>query len=444
MTGSISVSGLLGGTAGQIDTTALISGLMQAAAVPQTQLQDQLATTNTELSAYQSINTGLTALQTAAEALTAASAWTATAATSSSSSVVASSDGTASAGATTFSVTQLAQAQVSTIPIGSDGTVMPQPPSPLVFVRGDGTQSTVTPASSSATDVAAAINQANIGIRAAVVATDSGSVLQLSGTQTGSTNSFSTSGLSGMQNLTTAQNAQVTVGDPAAGGYTVSSSTNTFSSFIPGVTFTASALASNVTISVASDSQSISDKVQALVTAANSANNTMATYTAQGGTLEGRYEVTSLQSAITSAVSNGTGSGGSLKSYGIDVDKNGIISFDAGAFASAYAADPTGTQQAIAGAFATSLDTTSSNAVAASTGTISQAITSEKTHASTLRTGIANWTTRLAGMQTSLQTKYAAMETALAKLQSQQSYLTSMFNSINGTSSTSSSGSSTG
>ena len=38
------VSGLLGGTAGQIDTTSLISNLMVAQAVPQNQLKDQLTT----------------------------------------------------------------------------------------------------------------------------------------------------------------------------------------------------------------------------------------------------------------------------------------------------------------------------------------------------------------------------------------------------------------
>ena len=44
MPSSFNVSGLLGGTAGQIDTTTLISQLMQAQAIPQTQLQTQLTT----------------------------------------------------------------------------------------------------------------------------------------------------------------------------------------------------------------------------------------------------------------------------------------------------------------------------------------------------------------------------------------------------------------
>ena len=49
-----------------------------------------------------------------------------------------------------------------------------------------------------------------------------------------------------------------------------------------------------------------------------------------------------------SAVSDGTAPGSSLKTYGIDIDKIGVMTFDA-AFAAAYAADPAGTQTAIAG-----------------------------------------------------------------------------------------------
>ncbi len=55
------------------------------------------------------------------------------------------------------------------------------------------------------------------------------------------------------------------MGDPAAGGYTVSSSTNTFNGVVPGVTFTVGAVASDVTVSVGSDAGAISDKVKALI-----------------------------------------------------------------------------------------------------------------------------------------------------------------------------------
>ena len=56
-------------------------------------------------------------------------------------------------------------------------------------------------------------------------------------------------------------------------------------------------------------------------------------------------------------MSSGTTTGGSLKTYGIDMDSTGKMSFDASAFAAAYAADPTGTQTAVASAFAANLNT---------------------------------------------------------------------------------------
>ena len=84
-TGSFSMTGLLGGTAGQIDVTSLISQLMQAAALPQTQLEDQLTTQTTQLSTYQTINSKLSALLTAGQTLTDSTTWGATSATSSNS-----------------------------------------------------------------------------------------------------------------------------------------------------------------------------------------------------------------------------------------------------------------------------------------------------------------------------------------------------------------------
>jgi len=54
-------------------------------------------------------------------------------------------------------------------------------------------------------------------------------------------------------NQTSAADAKITVGDPLHGGYTVSSSTNTFTNLIPNVTLTATAVQTGVTVSVKSD-----------------------------------------------------------------------------------------------------------------------------------------------------------------------------------------------
>lgn len=442
MPSSFNVSGLLGGTAGQIDTTTLISELMQAQAIPQTQLQTQLTALQSKQSAYQQINSDVTALQSAAQALTDPSGWTATNAVSSSTNVAASTTSSAAAGTTSFSVTQLAQAQVSTVATDSNGNVVADPTSGINVTVGT-TTTNVALTSGSASDVASAINAANLGVRASVVATDSGNVLQLSSAQTGTANAFSVTGFeSNVQNLVLAQNAQVTVGDPSAGGYTVSSSSNTFTNFIPGVIFSVAGLASNVSITVANDESAASNKAQTLVTAANAVMFDLSASLGQGDILEGDETLQSLSASILSAVSDGGPNGASLSTYGISINSKGLLSFDPTAFSNAYSADPTGTQTAVAGSFATALNNASTSAVAPTTGSLTQIIATNSSQESSLNTEITNWTTRLNLIQTSLQAKYTAMETALAKLQSTQTYLTSMFDSISGKSSSSSSSSS--
>jgi flagellar hook-associated protein 2 len=318
--------------------------------------------------------------------------------------------------------------------------VVSDPTAGITITGSDGTAHQVSLTSGSAAAVAKSINAAGIGVRAAVINTDSGQVLQLSSTTTGASSSFTAGGFENpVNNITAAQDAKATVGDPANGGYSVSSSTNTFSNLIPGVTFSAGSLASNVSITVSSDPSAIAAKVQALVTAANAASSEMTNDSGQGAILQGQYDVRSIVLNVMSAVSKGTPSGASLKAYGIDMDKNGQMSFDPTAFQAAYTADPSGTKDAVAGGFATSLDTTTSNAVAPITGTITQAIASASTQSKNLSDEISKWTDRLADLQTSLTAKYSAMQTALAQLQSQQTYLTSMLKSLNGNSSSSSS-----
>ena len=309
--GSISLSGLLGGTAGSIDTTALINSLMQAASLPQTQLKDQLTTQQGLMMAYQAINTKVSAMQTAAQALTDPTAWTATAATSSVGSVVATSDGTATPGSTTFNVIHTAAPQISSIAADGSGNVVSNPAAGITITGADGTAHAISLTTGSASDVAAAINTANVGVRASVSTPTPAPCSRSPSTATGTDAAFTASGFDNRRRpIAAATNAQIGVGDPAAGGYTVSSQNNTFTGVIPGVTFTVSAPVNNVTVSVASDEQSMATKMQALVDAANVARSEISADTSQGAPLQGTTSVNSVLTSILSAVSDGTASGG--------------------------------------------------------------------------------------------------------------------------------------
>lgn len=417
----------INGLSSGIDTASLISQLMTVAAQPQTQLKNQLSVQQNVLSAYQAINTKLTALQTAADAVKNASTWAATKAVSSSTAVLASTTSTAASGsATTFDVVRLATAQISTV--GGAGTVVASPPNGIDIVDAAGVTHHVAITDGSAAGVATAVNNAAAGIRAAVVNTDSGPLLQFTSVATGSAGAFTVNGLvNAPQNLVTAQDAQIAVGNPAAGGYTVSSSTNTFNNVIPGVTFSVGAVVSGVTVSVSSDASAISDKVKAMVDAANAALTELGKDTGKGAVLESNYQVNSITDSVLSAISHGNGSGASFASAGVQLTSTGSLAFDATAFASAYAADPAKAQASVATSLAGAL---SSLAMNASTQIVSPLINSGTSQIGQLNKQIADWDTRLETQRTAMQTKYAAMEVALQKLQSTSSYLTSALAAI--------------
>lgn len=438
---SFSVSGLLGGAAGSIDTSALVSQLVQAAGIPQQGLKNQLSVSQAITTAYQTINSRVSTMQTAAQALTDPTAWTATAASSSNPAVVATSTGSAIPGSTTFDVLHLASAQTSTVAAGAGGVVVSVPSNGITITGSDGVAHPITLSSGTAVDVAAAINAAKVGVRAIVVNTDAGQVVQMASSTTGAAASFSVTGFDNpVQTLAAASDAQIGVGTVGAGGYTVSSATNTFTNAIPGITFSVSALATGVTVGVTQDEGSLSTKVKALVDALNSASREITVDSTSGGILQGSSDVRVLQQALLSSVSSGIAGGGTLKTYGIDIDKNGVFSFDATAFATAYAADPAGTQSAVAGSFAKAVDTAASSAIDPADGTITTAINSQTTQQADLNKRITDWNTKLSDLQIRLQGKFAAMETALAKLQSQSTYLTNMMKSMSGSNSSSSSG----
>ncbi len=441
--GSISITGsaLLGGTASKIDTDALINALMSAKSIPQKQLQLQVQNQAKTISAYQGINSTMAGITSAASSLMDTTGWSATKATSSSASVVASSTSTAPMGTSTFDVTALATAQVSTVAADASGNVIDFSTNPTLTLTVAGTDHVISLTSGSATDVAKAVNDANVGVRAAVINVDNpampGStmqVLQLSSAKTGAANTFGSAQLPSMSTLVAAQDAQITVGNPAAGGYTISSATNTFTDAMPGVTFTVSKLETGVTVSVASDTAKVANLVQSLVSAVNSAKLGIGTYTGKGAQLQGDSMVTSLNQDMSYVFSSATATGKSLSEYGIELTKEGVVSFDASVFTTAYNADPAGTMQTISDAVGTPLKAIADAASAPITGTLTQAITSLNNRNADLNTQIATWSDRLDNERTQLTLKYTAMQTALAKLQSQGDWLTSMFKSMDSSS----------
>lgn len=436
--GSIQISGLLGGTAGKIDTGALIDALMQAKSVTQNQLKSRLESQQNLNSNMQELNRRMQAVSAAAIALTDIRIdGVPTKATSSLASVAASSTGGAITGSSTFHVEEVAAAQVSTVRADGSGAFVADYTNGIDITVGkdaDGNPVThhIDLTSGSASAVASAINKANIGVRAAVVNTDDGQVLQFTAASSGLANTFTVNGLTEPVNtITTAQDAKVTVGS-GIGAYSLSSSSNTFTDAMPGVTFTISAAAKgqDVTITVDDDVSALSGKIQALVDAVNSAKGGVKTLTSQGGLFQGDSTVTRLGFDMASVISSGTANGRSLTEFGIDMDKDGVVSFDATKFAAAYQSDASGTLDAVINSFSTPMRDVSEEASTPVVGNLSRAITADLAKVDDLNAQIAKWDERLSKEHDQLVVKFTAMQTALAKLQSQGDWLTNMFKSL--------------
>ncbi len=464
-----SISGLVSG----LDTTSIISQLMQIEALPQTNLKNQVSGDQKIVSSLQGLNTKLAALFTSAGALGSASGWSAMTATSSNSNVTAVASAGASQGQLSFTVDRLATAfQAQYAATGTDtatGTVAANTSYTVTFTDGRPAY-TFNSGDGSLKSVAAALNASGSGVTATLVPVSGASgsytyALDVQDQTTGAASGFSiapsdsqnTTPFAGGTSSTTAGNdAQISLNGQSTSQ--LKSSTNTFKSLMPGVDVTVGAVSTSmVTVTVGHDQQSISNSVKSMVDSINSILSDIDTATAYdastktGGTLSGDSTIRDLRDKLMSAVSGGVG-GMSLASVGIQTDRDGKLVFDAAKFASAYASDPAGTQAKFAGGtvtngttsttittgFASAIASVADNASNSTTGSVTLEIQGYNSSIKTMNDSIADWDTRLADKQAALQKQYADLEVALGKLQDQSTWLAGQIGSLPSTSSKSS------
>lgn len=448
----MAVDGLISG----LDTTSLINQLMQAEAIPQTLLKDKVSDSTTYITAMQALNSKVAALADAADKASKPAATDLHIATSSSTSVTATAGPGAVDGTIDFTVDRVAQSQVT---VTGPLTEWPDQPPVLTFVAADGTTKQVTAASSSLADVAAAINKAGVGVSATRVASGLDPVtgdqlyrLQLSSTATGATGAFTayrgtpadvTAGTAtnllsepGAAQVRAAQDAQVTLWSGTGAAQAVTSSTNSFTDVLPGVSITVSAASTTpVTLSLARDDKSITDlasslvsslndiftfigQKQAVATTTDSAGGTVVTAGAFTGDSTVRDANQKLMTAASAPID-----GVSPSTYGISITSDGQLTFDADTFAAALAADPEKVKaavQTIAGRVAGAATDASDKY----DGTLTTKISGEQTTVKGLNDQISDWDTRLADRRSTLEKTYANLEVQLQQLQSQSSWLT--------------------
>lgn len=469
---TMSVDGLVSG----MDTTALITQLLQAEAAPQTQLKVRLAKAETQASAYRTVNTAFAAVRAAAEALSAATVTAGRTATSTAETVAASAAATAVDGSTvTFTVTQLAAAQVSTshgqwastaTPVRTDANADGKEPAWPLEIRNPGgtVRGTVdVPAGATLAQAVTAINAAKLGVQASAVKLGENAYrLQLTATGTGSAGGFTVRAAGETDAAGTVGAAFLTVAPVDAtvelsGGLLSTSSTNTFADLIDGVSVTVSKVdyATPVTVRVGQDANAVAAKVQTLADAVNTALTNVRTYTsnAKGSTaaLKGDSSLTSLAGRLLNAVSAAVGDDGSPSKVGFQLTRDGKITFDKAKFASALKETPELAQRMVSGRVASpgpdgvaggGDDVTAVTGIAgrlldiattasdSTTGSIVALASGKESIAKDIESRIEAWDLRLVRRKEMLSRQFSAMETALSSLKNQSNWLAGQLNSL--------------
>ena len=429
-----SISGLSG-----FDSAMFVEQLMQLEKVPQARLLTRQNSEKSVLTALQSLNSQLASLKTQAEALARPATWQAVAGTSSSTAVAVTALGTADPGSFAVTVDRVAiPHQVGFGEAAALDDIVASPP--VVRITGhDGTVHDIATGGGSLKEIVDAINHssAETGVRATAVRVADGSYqLMVQATQTGEVGRFTItledgSDLLGGATVRQGEDARISLGP----GITATSSTNTFADVMPGVTLTidpSAAAGSTATVTLARDSTSARDAVKALVDKVNGLLSTIDAQTKAGaGVLSREQSARGVRAAVLETVFCGASS---MAGVGIQTDRYGKLVFDAQAFDTAYAADPT----AVAAQF-TSGDTdgwaarVAAAAKAASdpvSGSVTTAVSGRQSSIDPLQDSIESWDVRLELRQKSLSRQYSALETALSNLQGQGSWLASQLSTL--------------
>lgn len=445
MASSASISGLSSG----LDTATIISQLMQLESAPQTRLKTKVTDTQTVVSSLQSINTKFATLASKAETLAKTTAWSPLTATSSNSAVSVTTTSSASPTSLSLTVTSVAAAhRIGYTDAHALTDTVTGASTSVIINRFDGSPQTIDTGDGTLQGLVTAINSAtnDTGLRATAIKVADGSYkLQVEATTTGASTDFEITASDGSPLL---GGSTVRAGSDAAidlgTGITATSTSNTFTDLMPGVTLTLGSAATSgttSTISVTRDSASLATSMSSFVDAINDVLKSVDSASAynstskKAGTLAGESSVRDLRDQLLAAVypSDGT----SLASLGIQVTRDGLLSFDSATFTQAYTADPTAVTEKMDKAnngFVQRIYTVANGASDSTDGIVTLAIQGRTTEITRLNKSISDWDDRLELRRTTLERQFTALETALNQMTSQSNWLSSQVSSLSSSS----------
>lgn len=465
----ISVGGIVSG----IDTDAMVAKLLSAARAPQDVMKAHVKDQETIKNAYASLATKLNDLQTALEKIDTAEELRATTASSSdSASVGVTATGSAIAGRYSITVSAMAErateissafADKSSTGVVAEGTL-------TITYGGTATNLTIDSTNSSLEDVASLINKSVAGVSAYIMDTGDATNpyrLVVTGDDTGAANTVAidTTGLTGTGTVptftetSTAADAALTVN-----GVAVTSASNEVDGVVSGITFSLEDLTTSAAVvTVSTDTTTTVANVSAFVEAYNTARTYMNSHRAYNtdagikGEFVGESTVVSLMQSLQATVGDKYATGSvykTLASIGIASQQDGTLELDEDALTAALEAAPddvTNLFETDAGGFGDDLKTlidryANSESVALDdAGKILQTggILTNRQDAignsiDALNKDIDDFDTRMDAYEARLKKQFAAMESALGKLQDSQSQLAALLPDSSSSSSSSS------
>jgi flagellar hook-associated protein 2 len=348
-----------------LDVNSIVKQLVAIERQPITVLQNQANTVQSKLSVYGQLQSKLSALRDASEALSQADTWGQT---------LGSSSDPASVGVTTSAITHTGSHQVQVTALAaaqSNATASTYASQDALLGEGSlhiqlgswaggsfaakagsaGVDITIGPGAKTLAQVRDAINAANAGVTAAVLADASGARLVLRAAASGESNGFrvgvTDAGGGGLSALAYDPDAGISTMTLAMAGtdaqalidnLPVRSASNTLAGVIDGITLSLTRVTTApVQIDAASDQAAIRTKIDAFVSAYNDVNSLLATQTKYddasktAGALQGDSAAWGLRSQLRNMVGASSGASamfGRLSDIGFDVKTDGSISLN--------------------------------------------------------------------------------------------------------------------
>jgi len=461
----MAISSALGIGSG-MDINGIVSQLVAAEGQPQfNAITRQETATKAIVSGLGSLKSALSTFQTAVQKLNDINLFKTTKAVSGNESIVKVATGSGSiAGSHVMQVTQLAKAQSSIAAAEFTGASEVVGSGTMTFSVGTKTPFSVTIDASNNTlaGIRDAINSAadNNGVTASIInvnnATNTGTIskLVLTSKDTGLANGFSVAvtGDAGLSRLDTSVPANFT-GVAAADakilmdGQVATRSSNVITDVLPGVTLnlqSAAALNTDVNVDIALDNAAIKETISGFVTAYNSLNSTTASLGKFAGTSGGsngallgdstlRTIKNDLRQLASSPVTSANSSFNTLKTIGIDIDKDGVMTLDSTKLDKALASNLSSVSDVFS-----STDGVATRMKAKVTqylqtgGPLDTRQTSLNKQLKALSDKRSTVQLHLDNVQKSLLKQFIAMDTAVGRFQSTGSFLSSYIAQLNG------------